>query len=141
MDELMSNLLRSRRFMLTLLSTFAIVAITLAVVGLYGVIAYGVSQRRREFGIRIALGAGRGRIARMVVGEGGRIAMIGAIVGTVGALAASRLIASLLFDVSPRDFTVLALVCAGLVGVAILACLVPARRATKVDAAEVLRGD
>jgi predicted permease len=141
MDELMGNLLRSRRFMLTLLGAFAAVAITLATVGLYGVIAYGVSQRRREFGIRVALGARGGQIARLVVGEGGRIALAGAILGILGAVATSRFIASLLFDVSPRDASVLALVCVGLVGVAMLACLVPARRATRVDAAEVLRGD
>jgi ABC-type antimicrobial peptide transport system permease subunit len=127
--------------MLTLLGAFAAVAITLATVGLYGVIAYGVSQRRREFGIRVALGARRGQIARLVVGEGGRIALVGAILGILGAVASSRFIASLLFDVSPRDASVLGLVCVGLVAVAILACLVPARRATRVDAAEVLRGD
>lgn len=141
MDSLMGTLLRSRQFTLTLLAAFATVAITLAVVGLYGVIAYGVSQRRREFGIRVALGAQRRQIARMVVGEGGRIALFGVALGVVGAVATSRLISSMLFEVSPRDITVLTLVPIGLIAVAMLACIIPARRATRVDAAEVLRGE
>jgi predicted permease len=141
MDELMSTLLRPRRFTLTLLSIFAGVAVTLAVIGLYGVIAYGVSQRGREFGIRVALGSRPRQIARLVLAEGARIAAVGAVLGTAGALATSRLVASLLFDVSPRDARVLLLVSAGLVAVALLACLVPARRATAADVSEVLRGD
>jgi predicted permease len=141
MDDLMAGLLRSRQFTLALLAAFAAVAVTLAVVGLYGVIAYGVSQRRREFGIRVALGAQQRQIARMVVGEGGRIAVIGAVIGIAGAMATSRVLASLLFEVSPRDAGVLGLVSATLIGVAMLACVVPARRATQVDAAEVLRGE
>jgi len=141
MDELMGSLLRSRQFTLTLLAAFATVAVTLAVVGLYGVIAYGASQRRREFGIRVALGAQHGQIARMVVGEGGRIAMLGALIGVAGAMAMSRVLASLLFEVNPRDAGVLGFVSVTLIGVAMLACVVPARRATQVDAAEVLRGE
>jgi predicted permease len=141
MDAMMSDLLHARRFTLTLLATFAAVAITLAVLGLYGVIAYGVSQRRREFGIRMALGAQQGHIARMVIGEGGRIGLFGAAFGALGALATSRLISSLLFEVNARDVTVLALVSIGLVCVSMLACVLPARRATRVDAVEVLRGD
>ena len=141
MDDLMGSLLRSRQFTLTLLAAFATVAVTLAVVGLYGVIAYGVSQRRHEFGIRVALGAQRGQIARMVVGEGGRIAVIGALLGLAAATATSRLLASMLFEVNPRDVGVLALVSVTLIGVAMLACVVPARRATQVEAAEVLRGE
>jgi predicted permease len=141
MDAMMSELLRSRRFTLTLLATFAAVAIALAVIGLYGVIAYGVSQRRREFGIRIALGAQQSQIARMVVGEGASIALFGALIGAAGALVSGRLLSSMLFEVSPRDGLVLGGVSAGLVVIAMLACLIPARRATSVDAAEVLRGD
>jgi putative ABC transport system permease protein len=141
MDRLMSNLLRARRFTLTLLSAFAVVAIVLAVVGLYGVIAYGATQRRREFSVRIALGAQRRQIARIVVGEGARIAVAGVLIGIVGALATARLLSSLLFDVDPHDAGVLSAVVAGLSVVAMMACVVPARRATRVDAAEVLRGD
>jgi putative ABC transport system permease protein len=141
MDRLMASLLRARRFTLTLLGAFAIVAITLAAIGLYGVIAYGVTQRRREFGVRIALGAQRLQIARIVVAEGGRIAVAGVVIGILGALGTARLLSSLLFDVDPRDPGVLSAVVAGLVVVAMLACIVPTRRATNVDATEVLRGD
>ena len=141
MDRLMAELLRARRFTLSLLSAFALVAITLASIGLYGVVAYGVTQRRREFGVRIALGAQRRQIARMILFEGGRIAVIGAVIGAAGALAVSRFVSSLLFEVNARDATVFAMVALGLVGVALLACVVPAHRATTVDAVEVLRGD
>jgi putative ABC transport system permease protein len=141
MDRLMDELLRARRFTLTLLSAFALVAITLAAIGLYGVVAYGVTQRRREFGVRMALGAQRRQIARMILFEGGRIAVIGALLGAAGALAVSRFVSSLLFEVNARDATVFTVVALELVGVAMLACVVPAHRATTVDAAEVLRGD
>jgi putative ABC transport system permease protein len=105
------------------------------------VIAYGVTQRRREFGVRVALGAQRGQIARIVIGEGGRIAAAGVAIGVLGALSTARLLSSLLFDVSPHDPGVLSAVVAGLAVVAMLACIVPARRATRIDATEVLRGD
>jgi putative ABC transport system permease protein len=141
MDALMSELLRGRRFILVLLSSFAAVAATLAAIGLYGVVAYGVSQRRREFGVRLALGAQRRQIARMVVLEGGQIAAAGAVIGGLGALAIGRFIAAFLFEVGARDVTVFAVVAVGLIGIAMLACVVPAHRATTVDAAEVLRGD
>ncbi|HKS05818.1 MAG TPA: ABC transporter permease [Gemmatimonadaceae bacterium] len=141
METMMGDLLRARQFTLTLLATFAGVAIALAVIGLYGVIAYGVSQRRREFSIRLALGAQRIQIARMVVGEGGRIALIGAVLGAAGAFGASKLVSTLLFEVSARDVMLLTLVSAGLVAVAMLACVMPARRATAVQPADVLRGD
>jgi putative ABC transport system permease protein len=141
MDSLMSNLLRARKFTLMLLGVFAAVALLLAVVGLYGVIAYGVSQRGREFGIRVALGARGSQIGRMVVFEGIRIALAGAMLGAIGALAAGRLVSSMLFEVSARDAFVLSAVTVGMVSVAIVACLVPARRATRVDLGGVLRGD
>jgi putative ABC transport system permease protein len=141
MDDMMSTLLRGRRFTLALFTAFAAVAITLATIGLYGVIAYGVSQRRREFGVRMALGARPREIARMVILDGGRIAAAGLVIGAAGALAMGRLIASLLFELSARDVTSFAAVAAGLVAVVLIACLVPARRATSVDAAEVLRGE
>ena len=141
MRKALDDLLKARRFALTLLGAFAGVAIVLAAIGLYGVIAYGVTQRRRELGVRVAMGAQSMEIARMVVAEGARIAVLGAIVGGVGALALAKLLASLLFEVSPRDPLVLSGVSLALVGVAMLACLIPARKAMRVDAAEVLRGD
>ena len=112
-----------------------------ASIGLYGVVAYGVSQRRREFGVRLALGAQRRQIARLVVLEGGQIAAAGAVIGGLGALAIGRFMAAFLFEVGTRDVTVFAVVSVGLIGIAMLACVVPAHRATTVDAAEVLRGD
>jgi putative ABC transport system permease protein len=141
MDELMGDLLKARRFTLTLLGAFAAIAALLAIVGLYGVVAYGVTQRRREFGIRIALGARPARVAGLVLRDGVRIAVIGTIVGSIGALASGRLLASLLFEVNPHDGGAFALVAALLVGVALLACLIPAHRATTVDAIEALRSD
>jgi putative ABC transport system permease protein len=141
MEDRMSDLLRARRFTVSLLSVFAAVAMTLAAIGLYGVIAYGVTQRRREFGVRMALGAQRAQIARMILFEGGRIAVVGAVIGVAGALVMSRLIASMLFEVSARDSSVFGLTTAGMICVALLACMLPALRATTTDAAEVLRGD
>jgi predicted permease len=141
MNELMAELLRGRRFILILLSSFAVVAVMLAAIGLYGVIAYGVSQRRRELGVRLALGAQRSHIARMVVAEGSRIAMVGAVLGTLTSAATGRFLSSFLFEVQPLDAAVYSIVVAGLIGVAMIACLVPAHRATTVDAAEVLRGE
>lgn len=140
-EKSLANLLKARRFALTLLGAFAIVAIVLAAIGLYGVIAYGVTQRRRELGVRVALGAQGNDIARMIVAEGARIAIFGASLGGLGAIVLGRLLASLLFEVNPRDPMVLSTVAAGLVIVAILACLIRARRAMNVDAAEILRGD
>jgi predicted permease len=141
LSDYLSDSVRARRFTLTLLAAFAATAIVLAAIGLYGVVAYGVTQRRREFGIRVALGAQRRDIAKGVFAEGARTAVAGAIVGLAGALGAGRIVASLLFDVSPRDGSVLAWVCIALLGVAIVASFVPARRATSVDAAEVMRAD
>jgi predicted permease len=140
-EDYLHDSLRARRFTLSLLAAFAGAAIVLASVGLYGVIAYGVSQRRREFGIRIALGARRADIARRVLGDGARLAIVGSVLGIIGALAVGKAMSSLLFDVSPRDLATLAIVASALMAIALLACLVPARRATRVDPAVVLRDD
>jgi predicted permease len=141
MQRQMADLLRGRRFTLVLLGIFAGVAITLASIGLYGVIAYGVSQRRRELGVRLALGAQRRQIATMIFSEGARIALGGVVLGGIGAIAVGRVLSSLLFEVNPRDPFVLGGVGVLLVGVAILASVLPARRATRVSASEVMRGD
>jgi predicted permease len=141
MDGMVAGLLRDRQFTLALLSAFAATATLLAAVGLYGVIAFGVTQRRREFGLRLALGAGPWRIARLVLIEGGVIAVAGTAVGVAGALVATRLVGSILFEVSPRDTSVIGTVVAVLIGISLVACLVPARRAMREDAAQVLRAE
>jgi putative ABC transport system permease protein len=141
MDEALETAVRDRRFTVSVLIAFAGVALVLAAVGLYGVIAYGVTQRRRELGVRAALGAQSSELARMVMAEGGRLALAGAIIGMLGSLGAGRLLSTLLFEVRATDPTVLAGVMGGLLVTALLACLIPARRAAGVNASEVLRGD
>src|SRR6185437_8822195 len=139
LGDYLRDSLRARQFVLALLGAFAAAAIVLAAIGLYGVIAYGVSQRRREFGIRIALGGGRRDIARRVLREGAQLALAGSALGILGALGLGKTMSSILFDISPRDTGTLAIVALMLIAIALAACLVPARRATRVDPAEVLR--
>ena len=127
------------RLNLALLLSFAGVAVVLALVGIYGVLAYGVAQRRREIGVRMALGARRRQVVGLVVGEGMRLAAVGAAVGLVGALAFTRLLQSFLYEVNPLDPLTLAMVVAAIAAVAILASLVPARRAAMLEPLAALR--
>jgi putative ABC transport system permease protein len=120
---------------------FGALALILAAVGLYSVIAYNVAQRAHEIGVRVALGAQSGRVATLVLADGLRITLAGVAIGTVAALLAARWVQPLLFDVSARDPVVLALVAAILIAVALLASWIPARRASRVDAIVVLRAD
>jgi predicted permease len=141
MSQLVRGALAQRRFGTTLLVAFAAVALALAAVGLYGVVAYSVAQRRQELGIRIALGASARRILKLVVGQGLRPALAGAAVGLVGAALLTRLMSSMLFGIRPGDPLTMAVVAGVLGAVALLASLVPARRALRVHPVEALRSD
>ncbi len=139
MDDVMAGARSRPRFLTTLLGLFSSTALLLAAVGLYGVISYSVTRRTNEFGIRMAMGAERGDVVKLVLGQALGLALIGVAAGAVGALALTRLIRGLLFGVSsfdPMTFAAMALV---LIVVTALACVVPARRATKVDPLVALR--
>jgi ABC-type antimicrobial peptide transport system permease subunit len=129
----------SQRMMATLVGLFGGVALALASIGLYGVMAHVAGQRRTEIGIRLALGAKPASILSLILGEGLRLVAIGAAIGLAVALAATRYVESQLFGVSPTDPLTFATVCLLLTTVAVLACLIPARRAMRVDPATALR--
>jgi putative ABC transport system permease protein len=139
MEEIVAQSVGQQRFSLLLLSVFAGLALVLAAVGIYGVMAYSVTQRTREIGIRMALGAKPGDVLRLIVGKGMVLALAGVAAGVAGALALSRFLASLLFEVRPNDPVTFALVSAVLVAVALAASYLPARRAMKVDPLVALR--
>jgi putative ABC transport system permease protein len=138
-ETLVAESVTQPRLAMILLSVFAGTALLLAGMGTYGVIAYSVGQRTHEFGIRMALGAGRGEVLRLVVRQGLLLACIGVLLGLVAAAGATRLLGGLLFGVSPTDPITYAGVALLLIGVALVACLVPARRATLVDPISALR--
>jgi ABC-type antimicrobial peptide transport system permease subunit len=141
MMQFVSESLAQRYFSLVLLIAFAAVALTLAVVGLYGVIAYDVAQRTREFGVRIALGATARNILQLVVRQGLALIALGIVLGLGAALIGAQLIDSMLFGVSPHDPATLVAITVLLGSVALLACLVPAHRATRVDPMTALRAE
>jgi ABC-type antimicrobial peptide transport system permease subunit len=122
-------------------TTFGLVALILAAVGLYSVIAYGVTQRKHELGVRLALGAGRSRLVVLVLTEGLRIAVAGVAIGCVIALAAGRWIGPLLFDHGPRDPRVFGVVVTTMLVVAAAASLIPAARAARLDPKTALQSD
>jgi putative ABC transport system permease protein len=127
------------RFAMLLLASFAGLALLLAAVGMYGVISYSVTQRTQEIGVRIALGAERGNVLSMVLAQGARLAALGIASGLAAALATTRLMTSFLFGVRATDPLTFAAVSVLLVAVALLACYIPARRATRVDPIIALR--
>lgn len=139
MEEFMSASVAAPRFNTTLLSIFAAVALVLTVVGLYGVMSYSVAQRTNEIGIRLALGAQSRDVLLMVVKQGSTLILVGLVIGLASAYALTRLIASLLFGITTKDPLTFAAVAVLLAIVALLACYVPALRATKVDPMEALR--
>ena len=139
--QIYSASLGSRRFNLTLVVLFAITALLLAVAGVYGVVAYGVAQRTREIGMRMALGARSADVLRLILTQGLTTTLIGVAIGVAGSFATARTIQSLLFGVKPTDPLTFIAVAASLVAVAGLACYIPARRATKVDPMVALRYD
>jgi predicted permease len=137
--EIYSASLGARRFNLTLVGAFAGTALVLAAAGIYGVMAYSVTQRRKEIGVRIALGASRGQVFRIVIGQGLLTTVAGVALGVVAALVLTRTLENLLFGVTPTDPVTFAAVIAILIAVAGLACYVPARRATDADPMDALR--
>ena len=139
MEQLLGDSLSRSRFTMLLLAIFAAIALLLATVGIYGVIAYGVTQRTQEFGIRIALGAGRRDVLRLVLGQGARLALLGIGLGAIFALMLSQFLATLLYGISPTDPLTFIVVAFLLGFVALVACYVPAQRATRVDPIEALR--
>jgi len=141
MNQVVANSLAARRFSMILLGVFAALALALACVGIYGVISYLVGQRTNEIGLRIALGAQRADVLRLILGEGTRTALIGEVFGIVAALGLTRLMSNQLFGVSAQDPLTFAAVASLLMIVAIAACYVPACRAMKVDPMVALRYD
>ena len=139
MEQLVYKSVASPRFNALLLACFAALALTLAVVGIYGVMSYSVAQRTHEIGIRMALGAQQEDVLKLVVSQGLRLTLIGEVAGILGALGLTRFLSSLLYSVKPSDPLTFVVVSLGLAGVALLASYVPARRATKVDPMAALR--
>jgi putative ABC transport system permease protein len=139
MEDRIGQSLGNNRFAVLLLGVFAGIALLLGAIGIYGVMAYSVSQRTQEVGVRVALGAGRREVLTLVLKQGVTLALVGVTVGLIGAVALGRVLAHMLFEVGSRDPWTLGGVAALLTGVALLACYLPARRAAKVDPVEALR--
>jgi ABC-type antimicrobial peptide transport system permease subunit len=139
LESVVEKSLAQERLFAALSSLFGALALALAAIGLYGVMAYSVNQRTREIGLRIALGAQTRSVLGLMLSQGLKMVLAGLVVGLIAAVALARLIASRLYGISPADPLVLALVPGLLLAVAVFACWLPARRATKVDPMEALR--
>ena len=141
MQQLVADSIARPRYEALLFAVFAAVALALSCIGIYGVIAYSVAQRSREIGVRVALGASRQAVFRMILGEGFALTFLGLLVGLCGALALTRFLGSLLFEIQPSDPITLSVAALTLTGVSLLACCFPAQRATGVDPAITLRDE
>ncbi len=141
MDEIIALSISDRRFSMLLLGLFAALALILSAVGIYGVVSYIVGQATREIGIRLALGAQYADVLKMVLSQGAKMTAIGLAIGTVISLLATRLLSTMLFGVSKYDPTTLIAVAAILAAVSLFACFIPARRATQLDPASILRSE
>jgi putative ABC transport system permease protein len=141
LEEVLSDSIAPRRFNLLLLGVFALAALALAALGIYGVVAYAASERMHEIGIRMALGAERSNIVRMMVAQGMWSVLAGLVVGLLGTWTATRLIASLLYGVPPHDAATFAATTLALGSIACLACVVPSLRAAGIDPAKALRAE
>jgi putative ABC transport system permease protein len=140
-NEIADTLLAGRRFNTILLAAFSAVALLLAAIGTYGVMAYSVTRRTREIGVRMAVGARPGDVLRMVLGQGAGLVAMAAALGVAGAGVTNRLLAQQLFEVSPMDPVTLAAGAATLCTIALMACYIPARRAMKIEPLHALRED
>ena len=139
MADVVGRGVAQERFALLLVGAFALLALTLCAIGLYGLLAYSIARRRREIGIRLALGARPAGVRRMVVAQGARLAVTGLAIGLIAAFAATRALRALVFDVSVRDPLVFTTAAAVLGAVALLASWIPALGATRVDPADAFR--
>ena len=139
MDDLLARDIAGQRFNASALAAFAGLAVLLAAVGIYGVMAYAVGQRTHEIGVRLALGAEPGTVLRLILAQGLRLALAGLALGLAGAVALTRVVHSLLFEIKPADPATFAVVTTSFLAVALIACWVPARRATRVDPVITLR--
>jgi putative ABC transport system permease protein len=141
MERLLAESVSGRQFYMLLMGVFAASALLLAAIGLYGLMAYTVTQRTHEIGIRMALGAQAGNVLRLVIGQGIKLAVTGMVIGLIASLALTRMIKGMLFGVSATDPATFVIIPLLLAGVALIACYLPARRATKVDPMVALRID
>jgi ABC-type antimicrobial peptide transport system permease subunit len=141
LEDLVNESTTQPRFRTTLLASFAMLALVLAAIGTYGVIAYSVAQRTREFGIRLALGSPRTKVLSLVMSNGFRLAALGLVLGLIVSLAVNRVLTGFLFGVAPYDLPATAGAVCMLIAVAGIATLLPALRATRIDPLEAIRSE